>query len=161
MSEAKTYTFGGETYELAEPVYAVMRRFVQFAMGLGRRVVDISDLVDACGEALPEYAAGMIVPAGTRPQDADVRAIAKVLQGERSTKLREVVTDFFGHPDFVEELMAITQIVTDLAGSVKGGTPGPTPPETSSAKSVSSPAETSSSGTASSGESAPETPETT
>jgi hypothetical protein len=161
MSEAKTYTFGGQEFELAEPVYGVMERFVLFSLRLGKSVVDVSDLVATCGARLPEYAAGMIVPKGTSPQDADIPAIAEILRGERSTKIQRVVTDFFGHPDFEEEVLAMTQIITNLAGSVQGGSPGLTPPETSNGKSAPSPAETSSNGIESDGKSAPVNPETT
>lgn len=161
MSEPKTYDFEGGTFVLLEPFYAVMEHIVSFNSQTAAKVVDLTDLVSACGDGLPQFVAGLITPQGVNPGDRDLAAIARQLWLERPSKLKAVVADFFGHPDFEEEVKATGILIRDLTSMVGNGFPGRTPPGTSEPKSASSPEETSSSGTESGGESAPEKPETT
>ncbi|MGE4193074.1 MAG: hypothetical protein AB7E51_06775 [Pseudodesulfovibrio sp.] len=159
MEKKKTYEIGGKVYELAPPVFGVLRQVGLFCRAV-EEADDSDDLLEAMGDRTAEFVALMLTPKGVILRDRDLSAIADAVEFEALGGVPEqVVDDFFGQPEASPENMIAaltpTRMLTLMVGSSRlARKAGMTPSPSSSGTSPSSPGETPSSGTKSSGGSA-------
>jgi hypothetical protein len=144
-----TYEIGGRTYTQRPLVLGQVRQLVEH---LGQidfspaMAFDFVGLLDTLGDLLPVALAIVLTEDGAHPRDKDIAAVAREFEFtvEAGTALR-AVEDFFALNPISSILTSIGQLVDQLKAMASGTRDG------STTSSASSPAETSPSGTPSSG----------
>lgn len=119
--QSKSYSFGGKTYTQATPV---LGQLLQLSKILGDASIpsakDGAALAAALGDALFLFLAVILVPEGEPLQAKDTEALALELQKNcpASTAL-EVLNDFFGWPELVEEFTAANLTLVMMGETVR------------------------------------------
>lgn len=155
MSKTKTYTIGGQDYDLLPMVLGVLYDLVRIGanvLGSAGKAAHWNEVLAAMGPRRGMFLAAMLTPKGVHPKDRDLEAMGEeITWGCSGTLAEEIAGDFFAQGDAVRELEGMTVSLVRTMGALVVPSGGASSSSSPSGPSASSPEATSSSETASSG----------